>query len=364
MDPRHAHVPELQSIRGVAALTVLLHHSSFLFSTGATFHVVSETLINAHAAVMIFFVLSGYVLVRSLRNKAIDLKNCARFYTARLFRIYPALWAACALAVAYLMLVHFQVPTQPASSWYDQYFVAPPGVGDIVRNVTAINSLLVPPSWSVRTELLASAVIPVICVLSRRGLGIVLLGLLGAIAIAASLGKYHLGAIWVYLPSFVVGAVAFQYQHRLGRLFGKAWVIALATGCLILFRRVNPGWRFETDYHAIVPTFVESLAAAIIIVGVVARPVASLRNAVMIRLGDISYSLYLTHFIVMSALAKVLSEFLINQDLRALLLMAGTVAVTWPLSTFLYAYVEKPGIWAGRAFFDSVYLRARPAPTP
>jgi len=362
MDPRHSHVPELQSIRGLAALTVLLHHSSFLFATGPTFHTVAEALINAHAAVMIFFVLSGYVLVRSLRNKAIDFENCARFYTARLFRIYPALWAACAFAASYLLLVHFQVPTQPASSWYDQYFITPPGVTDFVRNMTAANSLLVPPSWSVRIELLASAVIPFIFVANQRGWGLALLGLLSVIAIVAALGKYHLGAIWVYLPSFALGAWAFRHQGRLGKIFGRTWVIALATVCLIFFRRINPAWRFEVNYHAIVPTFVESLAAAIIIVAIVARPVAFLRNAVMIRLGDISYSLYLIHFIVMSAVAKVLSESGIYPDLRALLLMAGTLAVTWPLSIFLYTYVEKPGIWLGRMVFDNVHNRLKLKP--
>jgi len=69
MEVRHPHVPELQSIRGLAALAVLLHHCSFLFVTSSTFHFFAEALFNAHAAVVIFFVLSGYVLVRSLHTK-------------------------------------------------------------------------------------------------------------------------------------------------------------------------------------------------------------------------------------------------------------------------------------------------------
>src|SRR5580692_8997786 len=68
--PRDAtqHVVELQSIRGIAALVVCVGHATSVYDvshasagTQVAIAVVSP-LLNGHAAVILFFVLSGYVL--------------------------------------------------------------------------------------------------------------------------------------------------------------------------------------------------------------------------------------------------------------------------------------------------------------
>lgn len=119
---RHPHIPELQSIRGIAAIVVLLHHASFLFATTPHFRYWSEVVLNAHAAVMLFFVLSGYVLSRSLSGPELDLKRIGEFYLARAFRIYPALWLACVVGLIYLAFLHFETPTLNISNWYLGFF--------------------------------------------------------------------------------------------------------------------------------------------------------------------------------------------------------------------------------------------------
>jgi peptidoglycan/LPS O-acetylase OafA/YrhL len=61
----------------------------------------------------------------------------------------------------------------------------------------------------------------------------------------------------------------------------------------------------------------------------------------------------------MSALAKLIGGIYIDQDLRAVLLMVGTLIVSWPLAGISYAYIEKPGIWLGRVAFDTVSGRVK-----
>ena len=356
-------MPELQSIRGLAALAVLLHHSSFLFTTSRQFHFYSEALINTHAAVMMFFVLSGYVLVRSLNGRALTVESCARFYIARLFRIYPALWSACVIAVAYLVAVHFRGPILQASEWYKQFFNQFPSIADVAENMVAANFALVPPTWSVRVELFASAAIPLICFMARRGFGLPLLG--GSIALAPILAQQtmHTAGFLIYMPSFILGALAFRYQDRLARMLGKPSALAASAAVLLFFRLIDPAWRFDSHYNAILPTLIESVAAALLIVGIVARPIPLLQRRLLTRLGDISYSLYLVHFIVMSGLARLICGISINQDIRAVMLMLGTLAVSWPLSAILYSCIEKPGIRIGGILSDRLLgkLQANPA---
>lgn len=73
-----------------------------------------------------------------------------------------------------------------------------------------------------------------------------------------------------------------------------------------------------------------------------------LRSQAAVPLGYISYSLYLARFIVMSALAKIIGRFAMEQDARAELLMAATLGVLWRLAALSYAYVEKPGMLVSR----------------
>ena len=97
-------IAELQSLRGLAALTVMIHHCSFYYIYAPGPKKWAEVLFNAHAAVVVFYVLSGFVLYESLKASTITANAALRFYVRRLFRIYPALWLACALGVTYVAL--------------------------------------------------------------------------------------------------------------------------------------------------------------------------------------------------------------------------------------------------------------------
>src|SRR5215813_12885922 len=147
MKGRHSHILELQSLRGIAAGMVLLHHTSFLFDTTPAFHYWAEVLINAHAAVMLFFVLSGYVLSRSLSGVAIDCESLFSFYAARLFRIYPMAWVACLAASLYVIFLHNRVPTIGASQWYTHFWQPSFDLKTGAMSFLTFKAQLLPPIW-------------------------------------------------------------------------------------------------------------------------------------------------------------------------------------------------------------------------
>ena len=64
VQPRSGQIIELQSLRGIAALTVAIGHALTYYYATSSY---GSMVLNGRGAVVVFFVLSGYVLTRSLR---------------------------------------------------------------------------------------------------------------------------------------------------------------------------------------------------------------------------------------------------------------------------------------------------------
>src|ERR1700737_3537651 len=106
--PRSGQVVELQSLRGIAALTVAIGHTLTYYYYDTSSY--GSMVLNGRGAVVVFFVISGYVLTCSLRNSPFDRYSILKFWMQRAFRIYPAVWVATALSIWYLVVLHWRVP--------------------------------------------------------------------------------------------------------------------------------------------------------------------------------------------------------------------------------------------------------------
>ncbi|MFL6056325.1 MAG: acyltransferase family protein [Actinoallomurus sp.] len=92
-DERPARLGWLDALRGIAALVVAFHHSSFHFMP--EFRRMMLNRFDAGAfGVMVFFLVSGYIIPASLERKG----SIGGFWLSRAFRIYP-LWCASVTAV-------------------------------------------------------------------------------------------------------------------------------------------------------------------------------------------------------------------------------------------------------------------------
>ena len=100
------HIVELQSLRGIAASIVMVGHALIYYDNPSWFYAFALAF-NGRSAVVVFFVLSGYVLTRSLWNARFDKVTVVRFYIQRFFRIYPAIWIASTLGLVYLFALHW-----------------------------------------------------------------------------------------------------------------------------------------------------------------------------------------------------------------------------------------------------------------
>jgi peptidoglycan/LPS O-acetylase OafA/YrhL len=326
----------LDGLRGVAALVVLLCHSLFASSTvladayqpGAPapsgwlawalvrtpLHVVWA----GQEAVVVFFVLSGYVLTLMARRAAPAV--LPRYYAGRFLRLYPPVWGAVVLAVVLRGVVARQ-PAAGATWWLDMHAVGLGGsaLGHDTTLVAGAGSWAIDPAlWSLRWEVVFSAALPAFVALAalRRLTLPVLASALAAIYLA--------GGDWLtFLPMFLVGAcLAFRDDAVAGlrallERGGGAGRAARAVLPLLALGALTANWWTGTaggisrPHHAVdarlVPVAVTAGAALAVLLAL-AHPAWSrtLSRKPIRWAGARSYSIYLVHEPVVVALAFAL----------------------------------------------------------
>ena len=177
---RRQFYPHLESLRGVAALCVVLFHvfGSRSPQPGLFAHPTSDAIANliltsifgGTGAVTLFFVLSGFVLAESLAEcETINVRIYAAFVVRRIFRLIPVAWASLGLAIVLMIYFHHMTPP------WDQLPQA------LLFNISAIQPFN-GPLWSINVECMASAVFPLLLLANRKlnmaGRLLMLLGLL------------------------------------------------------------------------------------------------------------------------------------------------------------------------------------------
>lgn len=358
MTVRHKHIAELQSLRGIAALVVVLHHCLYYFAMPDRYYPIAESLFNGHAAVVAFFVLSGYVLTASLQRAPIGNNEIVRFLFRRIFRLYPAIIVTCAGSLLLLLLINHNIEIPNRSNWASQFFrPANQNLKSVVASLSGLGTFLVPPMWSITAEL-AGSVLVLFMAITSRGRPAVMIAYVVALALLSLvLPTYSRALIIVtYMVHFAIGASLPLWSGRLGSCLGSRSGARLALLCVALmagFRLVG-GWGFRNSFDAPLPGLVEGTAAAVLIALIVERRdvFSLLASRPLVSLGDISFSLYLIHFPIMVALTTVgagmlgLSVFA-SWPLSAVALMVATVPCSIFLAYFSYHWVELPGIRLG-----------------
>lgn len=353
---RADYYPELDGLRAVAVILVLLYHLG-LNGVGGGF-----------VGVDVFFVISGYVITQLLcvelqHQGKIDYR---RFYLRRARRLLPAL--LCTLAVSFLV---GYILLRPGDFAYFSGSVthAMLGISNLffwMRSGYFDTGAALKPAlhtWSLSVEAQFYLFWPWLLAIlfgprSLRRFFYLWLIALGALSLALNLayiadlwnmphllGKWISGfkdrqaTIFFLTPfrvfEFTIGACAFQArQHRLwpGRVGEVSVLLGLAM-IVIAATQFNAQMDFPS-YPALLPC----LGAALILayaadatwVGL------SLRNRMAVGLGKISYSLYLVHWPVIVFYRYAFPEFWRAHE------QIIVTCITIGLSLLLYRLVETP----------------------
>jgi peptidoglycan/LPS O-acetylase OafA/YrhL len=153
------------------------------------------------AAVVFFYVLSGFVLGRSLSRDS----RVFPFVIRRLARLLPVLWASLAVAIAVSMIVAGP-PIQGATNWYNVYRSIDTSPHAIVMNVVALSWRINSVMWSVQIELFVIPLLPLGVLAMQRLASWQLLVLLIGLCVVAAVLLDHVDARPVaYLYCFYIG---------------------------------------------------------------------------------------------------------------------------------------------------------------
>jgi len=351
--PFHAN---LEALRGIAALLVVLHHLSLNpGSVLAAFPLLGQ----GWLFVDLFFVLSGYVIA-SVHAECEPTPLAARcFLIRRFFRLYP-LHLATLLAALFLD-VHDGTAQLP-------------GYGAMVAmNLTMTQawgvvpgSVLNGPSWSISTEWAAYLSFAWIClVIPQRRHRIQLLGAIGLVSLGILVvwrGGSLDGDLVLRVPrclmSFALGAAVWSWSRGARSLApGRAFGVQLAVGAAMLGLLVVTIDRPQL-------TLMMPLLSAAMIVAMVRDPGSPARRwlerPVPQWLGRTSYSLYLVHMPLFGYLMLATGGWPANAG-GANLWVGAALGSLFAVAALSYAFIEKPGRALGRRIADQHYRRAQPS---
>jgi peptidoglycan/LPS O-acetylase OafA/YrhL len=340
----HSRLRELDGLRGLAALSVLLCHASSLgFPSGVW--------ADGAAAVGLFFVLSGFVLARSLLSHP---QSYAQFVRRRFLRLYPTYWATLLLS---LLLMATYNPAGLESLPGLQIWTKAVSLEQIIKHLFLITPSIDVhrldfPIWSLVVEMRISLLFPFLLagfVWLRPPLRF------AALAISPVLAFVPLFLLGIgHVPMFLLGIALAVYVPASRR---PAWI----AGRLFL---IGAGLYSAPHFLALgYPTgdYMSAVGAAAVIVAVMSSPLAKrLLSLPPIRfLGDISYSFYLVHLPV---LVFVTSWVFPATHSGAICLLAGAIATLLVAAAFR-EFIEVPAMRRARPLWEAPEARYRsPAP--
>ncbi|MBE7098918.1 acyltransferase family protein [Bacillus cereus] len=354
-------IKELDSIRGLAALTVVFGHFCLMlpsFPNSIKFSPL-RFLWAGGEAVIVFYVLSGFVLSMALYYSK---TNYWGYLIKRFVRIYiPYYFWIIVTFVLFILFSPYEVVG--LRDWFYDRWQGSITKLDIINHFVLLNNFFTenynPVIWSLAQEMRISIVFPVLFLLFYKlnwkktilfALSFSLISVfLNMLHIGKAEGFYNGYADTLHFTSmFMVGMLLFKHQEKLiysyrnMKKFKKGFLIALGI-ILYLYSILIYGFsRNDTTFLLKDWGVVMGVSIFIIMVMSNLKVKILLNKSVFVYLGEISYSIYLCHFPIMMVLFKLLYT-----KIPIFFLLTLCITMTLLFSIVSYHLIEKKCInWA------------------
>lgn len=378
--PRRQHnIPYLDGLRGLAALIVVMSHFAGAFYPAILFdrpeqvhlgieHTVTTTplgvLFAGNLAVRIFFVLSGFVLTYKYfyQYRRLDIVQAM---LKRYIRLVIPIASSVLLAVLLARLRLFAnvevAQISSSTDWFGTFWQIDPSLGAAAGNafidiLLYADSTYNPVAWTMHYELVGSLLVlavVLLCGTSRLRYPIY------AVLIVALFRTNYL--------AFMLGLVMADLIAQRPRITVsyRVWLPLLAAG---VYAGSYPSYHTHIDgtiYAALsrLPRDIpQTIGALLIFMAVmVAAPIQRwLGTRPLHFLGQISFSLYLTHLILIGSLGSTLFLFnlrYVPYHAAFLGMLPPTMAVILGVAWLVYRAADEPAISLSHAFGRAVIGR-------
>lgn len=344
-------IANIQALRGIAALCVVAYHLLPIeqkYGSGGT--ILPDFFKHGMFGVDLFFVISGFVMTSVTRGQFQSSTNSLQFIYHRASRIYPTYWFYTALVLVVFLLEPGWVNSAQGNQ------------------VNILSSFLLWPEhtlplinvgWTLIHEMYFYLVFALLLAfVAERKLGLSLL-IWAAIVVAVNLSVATNSALLKLLVhpltlEFVLGCfLALLFRNDRG------WVAVIVLAAVAVLALVVLGGGDGGAGDADLPedwrrVAVYGVPAGALLYGlVVAEREGFVLSKYLVKLGDASYSIYLVHVLVLSAVGRALHSLagtVVLSNAAMIIMLVLCVIVAGLLS---YRIIERPLLRLTRKAFAS-----------
>lgn len=351
------HGPDV--LRGFAALGVMASHV-YAISGFPKDPLIGTTVGRFGFLVRLFFAISAFSITYVYCEKIFSRRQLQAFYLKRFFRIAPLFYFMMLVYTALRLLEGRAFP-----SCYDIsmsfFFLFPfvPGMHDSI----------VGGGWSLGLEWIFYLFIPFMLCLVRGVLSAFIVWLIACLVAVLRSSYFQQGVIdpillnygilffLSHLPFFVAGMGSYFFIKRIGtnRLEKHSFFV----GLLIVFLGAATScyFKFKIDILLAEEIFI-SLVSFLLIAASVSGIPGWLDNSFTRYLGLISYSIYLTHFVVIKFLSRLgfyswIAKTIDGTVSGFFIVATGTFFAVFVVASVTYRFIERPAINYGKKFIGN-----------
>lgn len=324
----------VQALRALAALGVVAFHThGVVVAHGWLPHIFPRLSRYGEIGVDVFFVISGFVMALVTYGEPRGFASARSFIAARIARVVPLYWVLTACFIALVAVVPGAFDNAHVGAWSAiTSFAFFPSL-----NWTGITAPVLGVGWTLNYEMWFYIVFAVaICATRYRLLAV------GAFLVLTSSLRL--------LPS---GGVAYEFYTNplvleflfgccLGALYasGRRVPPAVAAGLLVVI--VVAGKAFAPTLTDTNRFLVFGLPALAVVVAGLSLESRMRWSAWLERVGDSSYSLYLTHLLAMPFVVGVLQAIDTQHRVPGDLVCVAVVVASVAIGLACYRWIERP----------------------
>lgn len=343
MRPR---LTELDGLRGIASLMVVLYHypGRYLHQDFYDLFFIRK----AYTFVDFFFVLSGFVIAYNY-SSLVSFQEFKVFYKKRFIRLYPMLFFSVLVYFSFRVFAIYFFPSVVDSNTNIEGLVMKTLDSLLFTNSTPIlgsTTGLNLPSWSISSEMVSYFVFGIIALISNLR---VKNSIYLALTLVSGIILFNLGTLFKLgdygfirgLFSFLLGYFVWKISLENFRLknyleYAIPFLIVACLYILSITQEKGTGLLFEF----VVPVV---FGLAILIIVKADGFLSKLLNSGPVQfLGNISYSLYLNHFLIILVVPQLLFKFLKleNNGFNQFSVFCVSLAISVMYSYLTYKYIE------------------------
>lgn len=345
----------IDACRAIAVCLVMFVHCGQWFPTTVPGLKVAADL--GQFGVQLFFVASAFTIASAVKRS-----TYANFMGRRFLRIAPLYFLAIPL---YAVIAYAAMRLGKDTPFLKEGFAGFTSI-NILANMTILHGLyppannsVVPGGWSIGAEWLFYLATPLLAGPRLRASTLIAIALL--LAFATHLfglfapwrwSQLHSHGFLYYsifnnLTPFALGIAYYRYREALSAWPKVAWAVVLAVVIALLVLCLS-GRVPDRIAVTVTPMLAGMGSLAVVLMVSTIRRVPAL----IVRLGETSYSSYILHFAVIQAIAFA-SRAVLHKPLDLLAAAPLVLVTTFVLSNLTYTVIEQPFIALSKRWFSS-----------